>query len=210
VVPIENPLPAEYLGLPFEAEREPRIGFVGAWLPRKGIARIVRELPSVLREFPAWRLSLVGVGDGFRAGDHFPADVVPSVEVVPATDRASLLKAHYPRFAIVLLPSIYESFGLAAAEAMACGAALVASPVGFAHSLRAGQEALLVSEAQGSGLGEAVRRLITDEPLRRGIARAGHSRVQALRWTSAVGRLEATYRGWLAGQRRTGSSGQAA
>jgi D-inositol-3-phosphate glycosyltransferase len=197
VLAIENPLPAEYLAGSFKAEREPLIGFVGAWLPLKGIELIVREIPGVLREFPGWRFVLVGVGERFRAEQHFPSDILPRIEVVPRADRNPQLKALYSRFTIVVLPSLYESFGLVAAEAMACGAALVASAVGFARSLRDGEQALLLPEPGISGLGEALRRLIADDALRSSIARAGFERVQRLRWPQAVETLERAYLGWL-------------
>ncbi len=197
VLAIENPLPSEYLGLPLEPDRESVIGFVGTWLPRKGVDRIVAEVPSVLREYPGWRLTLVGVGDSFRAGDHFPADIVPRIEVIPSADRLGLLKSLYSRLAIVIMPSLYESFGLVAAEAMACGAALVATRVGFAWSLDDGREAVLMREQAGAGLADALRRLMADDTLRRRVAAAGHARVQSLTWKAAVDTLESAYADWL-------------
>ncbi|HYL05877.1 MAG TPA: glycosyltransferase, partial [Thermoanaerobaculia bacterium] len=77
VLAIENPLPDSFLGLDPELARPPVIGYCGSWLPNKGAALIERDLPPLLRDFPAWRLTLVGVGPGFRPADHFPPDVLP-------------------------------------------------------------------------------------------------------------------------------------
>ncbi|MGH9363607.1 MAG: glycosyltransferase family 4 protein, partial [Thermoanaerobaculia bacterium] len=132
VLAIDNPLPDEYLSMETDLERGPVIGYCGSWLPRKGVDLIARDLPPLLREFPSWHLVLAGVGDSFEAARHFPADVLPQIEVAPFAERSNGLRTLYQRFAIAIAPSVYESFGLVAAEEMACGCALVAAPVGFA------------------------------------------------------------------------------
>ena len=204
---IDNPLPDDFLGLKVDPQREPLIGYCGSWIPRKGVGLIARDLPPLLREFPAWRLILAGVGERFDPARHFPPDLLPRIEVAPFLER-SRLRTLYQRLAIAILPSHYESFGLVAAEAMACGCALVASRVGFAAGLRDGEEAVLLPLTASPALYGAVRRLILDEPLRRSVAMSGHRRVQGLRWRSAAARLEATYQEWLAALR--GRNGAAA
>ncbi|MEA2695645.1 MAG: hypothetical protein QOJ16_5032 [Acidobacteriota bacterium] len=197
VLAIENPLPDSFLGLPFEPERGPALGFCGSWIPRKGTALLERDIPRLLRELPGWRFTLVGVGDGFQAAEHFPADVLPRIAVVPHADRETELPALYRSFSILLLPSLYESFGLTAAEAMACGCALVATPVGFAAGLRHGEEAMLL-ETHSPSLYAAVKALASTPDLRQRIARGGHRRVQTLRWGPAVAAAETAYASWLA------------
>lgn len=198
ILAIDNPLPAEYLDVPVDFQRPPVIGFCGSWLPRKGAALIESALPPLLRAFPEWRLTLVGVGDTFRPEDHFPADVLSQIEVVPFAERRTRLREIYQSFAIFILPSIYESFGLAAAEAMACGAALVATRVGFADGLRDREEAMLLSEPSPQALRESLEALVKDDERRQAIARAGYQRVQCLRWDSAIATVEAAYLSWLA------------
>ncbi|HEX9668938.1 MAG TPA: glycosyltransferase family 4 protein, partial [Thermoanaerobaculia bacterium] len=210
ILAIDNPLPEEYLDLPVDFARPPTIGFCGSWISRKGVALLEAALPSVLRALPEWRLVLVGVGDGFRPEAHFPADLLARIEVVPFAERGTRLRALYQGLSILLLPSVYESFGLAAAEGMACGAALVASPVGFAAGLRDRQEALLLNESSPQALQEAVEWLARDEELRQRIARGGHRRVQSLRWDDSVATVEAAYLRWLAdlrGARRRPAEG---
>jgi glycosyltransferase involved in cell wall biosynthesis len=201
VLAIDNPLPDSFLGLQVDFARGPVIGYCGSWLPRKGAALMERDLPPLLREFPRWRLTLVGVGAGFRPEAHFPADLLPRITVVPHADRETTLRSLYQGFAIVIVPSVYESFGLAAAEAMACGCALVATRVGFAAGLADGQEALLHDSASPALYG-ALKTAIEDPALRERIARGGRQRVQSLRWEPAIGEIEAAYLGWLAELRR--------
>jgi glycosyltransferase involved in cell wall biosynthesis len=204
VLAIDNPLPDAYLGVAVDFTRGPVIGYSGTWMQRKAAALIESDLPPLLRAFPAWRLTLVGVGAGFRPERHFPEDVLPRITVVPHADRDTDLRALYQSFAISLLPSHYESFGLAAAEAMACGCALVASRVGFAAGLRHGEEALLLPEVASPALYESIKALIEDEPARLAIARAGWRRVQSLRWERAISEIEAAYQSWSTELRQAG------
>ncbi|MEP7013321.1 MAG: glycosyltransferase family 4 protein [Acidobacteriota bacterium] len=200
ILALDNPLPDRFLDQPLSLDREPEIGYCGAWLPIKGIAALGREIPEVLSAFPDWRFVLVGVGDSFRAEEHFPEDVRPRISVVPRADRETELRALYHRFSIVVAPSVYESFGLATAEAMACGAAVVASPVGFAAGLADGQE--VVHLRPDRPLTAAVGRLIRDPDLRHRVATGGWERAQALRWEPAASRLAEAYQSWTAELRR--------
>lgn len=193
---VDNPLDAGYLGLDVPFERSRSLAYCGSWIERKGTALLAQALPRLLRRLPDWRLTLVGVGTGFRADAVFPADLLPRIEVVPFAERGSELRRLYQTFALVLVPSVYESFGLVTAEAMACGAAVVATPVGFAAGLRDGEEAKLLAEPTAAALCQAVEELAEDEAQRQRIARGGYRRVQALRWEDAVGAVEAAYARW--------------
>jgi glycosyltransferase involved in cell wall biosynthesis len=196
LVAIDNAVAAEFHGLPAPAERPPVLAFCGSWIARKGVRLIVEDVGRVLREFRGWRLRLIGVGSEFRAEAYFAPDVCARVEVVPfLADRNSLVGA-LQTCAIAIAPSFYESFGLAGAEAMACGCALVATRTGFAASLADGVDALLLEAPASPHLYGQLRRLIEDPALARRIAAAGQKRVGELAWPSAVERLAATYRSW--------------
>lgn len=201
---LENPLPDAFLDQPIDLARPPVLGFCGSWLPIKGIETLVRDATRLLAELPAWRLMLVGVGEGFRVELAFPHDLLSRIEVVPHADRMTELPALYRRMAILAMPSLYESFGLVAAEAMAHGCAVVATRVGFPASLVDGEEVLHLEAKCSPALYQAARRLMADEGLRRAVARGGWRRAQSLRWEGAVDRLEAAYETWrraLAGGR---------
>ena len=107
---------------------------------------------------------------------------------------------------MLILPSVYESFGLAASEAMACGAALAATRVGFAAGLRDREEAMLLPEPSAEALRQTLELLCRDEALRRSIAQGGYQRVQTLRWDGAVATVEASYLRWLAELRHEAAS----
>lgn len=194
---LPNPLPLSYLGLDPSAAREPVIGFCGSWIPRKGIDLLRAALPGVLRKHSDWSLKLIGVGEGFRPADHFPSDVTDRVRVVPHTEREGELPEIYRRLSLLVMPSIYESFGLVAAEAMACGTPVVAPATGFAADLEPDREVLALADREPETLAACLHRAITDPALRAAVGRGGHARVQELRWDPAASLLEESYMRWL-------------
>lgn len=196
VAAFENPLPDEFLALETPFERPVVIGYCGSWLPRKGNEIIQTDLTRILEEFPTSQLKLIGVGNDFQKESVFPAAICSRIEVLPSVTRAELIRI-YQSIAVLAQPSIYESFGLVAAEAMACGCALVAANTGFASSLCDRDQAMLMEQPAAPFLYRCVRELLLDEPLRQRIARAGHARVQSLRWPETIERIETTYRTWL-------------
>ncbi|HTU61967.1 MAG TPA: glycosyltransferase family 4 protein [Polyangiales bacterium] len=195
---IDNPLPDGFRGLPLQLGRPPLIVYCGSWITRKGTAAITADMPRILREFPEAKLRLIGVGEAFRAEDHFPADVLGQIEVLPFVSNKEQLRAAYAECAISIAPSAFESFGLTIAEAMACGCAVVASRTGFAASLRDGVEACLLAAPSAPHVYTQVKRLLEDPQLRDAIAAAGHARAQRLKWPSAIERLSGAYEMWLA------------
>lgn len=193
VLAIDNALGADFLDQPFIPERPKTIGYCGSWIARKGVALLATDLRRVLEERPDWRVHLVGVGSDFRPEEYFPAAVCGRIAVTGFVSDKNELRAIYGSWAIAVMPSIYESFGLVAAEAMACGCALVANRTGFAAELREGEHALLLAEPQPPHLYAAVMRLVKEASLRREIAAKGWLRVQGLRWSENISKLEAFY-----------------
>ncbi|MDB6041038.1 MAG: glycosyltransferase family 1 protein, partial [Verrucomicrobiales bacterium] len=193
VLAINNALSEQFLGQPFQNDRPRVIGFCGSWLKNKGIDLIVEDVTAVLRLERQWKLHLVGGGSEFRAETYFPRDVLPQVLVTSFVADKSELRRLYHSWAIALMPSIYESFGLVAAEALSCGCALIASNTGFPAELKHEAEFLLLPQPASPHLYNAILRLIRNEPLRVRIAQGGWRHVQKLRWNESVKSLESFY-----------------
>jgi len=111
------------------------------------------------------------------------------------------------RVEIFAFPSVIESFGLALAEAMACGCAVVTTKVGLGASLQDREEAMLLESAASPRLYEAVKELITNLELRSRLARNAPHRVEHLRWSTAVRKLSDTYEEWVR-RRRAFTNGE--
>jgi len=77
---------------------------------------------------------------------------------------------------IFVLPSYYEAFAIAVAEAMACGLAPIVSPVaGIADHLDDGENALLCKPGRPDHLAATLRRAIGDAALRVALRRAARA-----------------------------------
>lgn len=79
----------------------------------------------------------------------------------------SSLPYYYSAADVVVMPSRYESFGLAALEAMACGTPVVASDVGgLSFIVRNGETGYLVPEGDIETFAACILALLRDRPLR--------------------------------------------
>lgn len=78
-----------------------------------------------------------------------------------------LLPLYYNAVDVCAVPSRYESFGLVAVEAMACGTPIVASSVGGLRvTIEDGISGLLVPHSDPAALSSALRRVLMDHRLR--------------------------------------------
>jgi glycosyltransferase involved in cell wall biosynthesis len=96
---------------------------------------------------------------------------------------------------IVVSPSLYEGFGLPAAEAMACGAPVIATTGGaFPEVIDHNETGWLVPPADAEALADAIR-LLADEPaLRERLGREGREAiVRRFNWRKAAEETLAVY-----------------
>ena len=175
--------------------RERLILFAGRMVADKGADVFVAACAQALPGLPGWRAEMIGA-------DRFSADSpeTPFLRALrPAAAAAGIvLRGHQPndvvleamgRAAIVAVPSRWaEPFGLVALEAMAAGAALVASPRGGLQEV--GGEAAVYADPDrvGDWVG-AFRALAGDDGLRGRVAAAGRARAEGFGADAAAERL---------------------
>lgn len=156
--------------------------FVGRIEPLKGIETLLRAMAQVAPEVPHWRedLSVIIIGGAKGTGlERVQAELArleglraelgieDLVTFQGAKDQDTLVY-YYSAAEMVVMPSHYESFGMVALEAMACGTPVVASKVGgLAFSVQDGQTGFLVPERDAEALAARIKLLLSDGELRR-------------------------------------------
>ncbi len=109
----------------------------------------------------------------------------------------------YNRATILASPSLYEGFGLPAAEAMACEKAVIATTApAFPEVMEHGKTGWLVKPADGPALAEGIRLLLEDAELRHRLGKAGRqSIIERFNWRRNAEQVLEVYEEVLA-QRR--------
>ena len=93
------------------------------------------------------------------------------------------LPTYYAAADVTVVPSYYESFGMVALEAMACGSPVIASRVGgLVTTVRDGVTGFLVPESDVAALAERIAALVADPDLRWRIGREGVRWAAQHRW----------------------------
>jgi glycosyltransferase involved in cell wall biosynthesis len=113
-------------------------------------------------------------------------------EVIAVGRVQSELPALYAGALALLLPSLFESVGFTALEAMACGTPVVASNGGgLPHTV--GDGGLLVAPLDVAAWSDALSRVSEDETLRRALAEAGVRLAGKRSWRHAAEQYLAIY-----------------
>lgn len=177
------------------AARDRTILFAGRVVADKGADAFVAACGGLLPHLPGWRACMIGA-DRF-GGDSpetpflralRPAARAAGVEMVGYRPHEQVL-AEMARAAIVVVPSRWaEPFGLTALEAMACGAALVASPVGGLREV-VGDAAILARPDPVTELAAAIGELAAAPERRAALSAAGRARAAMFDCAAARARL---------------------
>jgi glycogen synthase len=156
--------------------------FIGRLERRKGIQTLGAALPRVLAAHPDVHAVTVGRDpgvDGGGAGDEFRRavdSVGERVHLLGELPRAAAL-AVVARADVVVLPSLWESFGYVCLEAMALGRPVVASRTGgFAEMVDEGRTGWLVTPGDADELMEALLEAFADRPRLEAYGAAGRRR----------------------------------
>ena len=104
------------------------------------------------------------------------------------------LAQHYAAARIAVVPSLYEGFGLPAAEAMACGTPVIATTGGALPEV-VGDAGMLVPPANAGALAAAIRQLLDDQQAQQRMSEAGKKRVsEQFNWEQAARKTLEVYR----------------
>jgi glycosyltransferase involved in cell wall biosynthesis len=166
---------------------EPRILFLGTWLPHKGTRELRSALAAVLERNPRAGASLVGVGVHEESVEReFPERLRGRIRIASRVSPEEL-PAVFSSHNIFVLPSWTEGMPLALLEAMASGLAVVVTAVGGMRDIvRHEVDGLSIpSPDDPAGIEAALERLSTDARLRTHLGAMARERAREYTWERA-------------------------
>jgi glycosyltransferase involved in cell wall biosynthesis len=160
------------------APAEPTVGFAGQLIERKGLLDLMAAWPRLCRTFTGRpRLHIAGQGPlaadlaAWRQGLADPG----AVELLGHIED---MVPFYRSLDILVMPSYSEGFGLAAAEAAACGVPVIAAEASsLPEIVLHNRTGLLVPPGQPDALAAALAVLLPDTERRRELGAAGRRHV---------------------------------
>lgn len=178
--------------VPASTDGVPYALFVGNVMPHKNLLRLVEAFAAGTAGVTA-RLVIRGWG---RAA-HVQA-LQERIGALGIGDRVDWqpyaadeeLPVLYRRARMLLLPSLYEGFGLTALEAMACGTPVVVSNRSSLPEV-VGDAAVFVDPEDPLAIASAIHRLFTDDTLATSLAEHGLARARLFSWERTARAVQA-------------------
>lgn len=126
---------------------------------------------------------------------------VPDLVAFVGKRSQDTLPYYYAAAHVVVCPSYYESFGMVALEAMACGTPVVASGVGgLLYLVRDGVTGFHVPDHDPQALAAKLAVILENEELRRELGRQGASAARSYDWRLIADQVMTVYESVLAGK----------
>ncbi|MEJ5376199.1 MAG: glycosyltransferase [bacterium] len=190
-------------------DNRPWLIFVGRLDPIKGLDTLLKAM-ALLKEKkssskPLPSLMVVG-GPPWENPLKPPREISEIYQEVRSLDIQDLvhlagpqpqyrLPMYYNASTACVLPSRYESFGLAALEAMACGVPVVASRVGgLSYTVLDGRTGVLVPEGDPRILAHTIQELLESPMWRAHLGAEAARRARCFSWSMVVRELIAFFR----------------
>ena len=160
--------------------------FVGHVWPNKNLENLLRGFKLIAGDIPHDLLIVGGRRWKYRSAERLISELglerrVRSLGFVPQADLIVL----YNLASCFVFPSLYELFGLAQLEAMACGCPVVASKTGALPEI-GGDAAVYCDPYDPASIGDAIRSLVTDDAMRQQYAARALQRAKLFTWDNCA------------------------
>ncbi len=201
-----------------------RLLYVGRLSPEKGVHVLLDAFPKVVDRYPEARLDIVGsegimpveyllscslapshlaelkrfYSTGYSVSDlrkRIPQNLASRVTFHGQVSHDELPN-YYNSADTYINPTYYESFGMSNIEAMACGTAVVTTPVGAVPEVvEHDRTGILVAPGNSSALADGIIKILHDSPLRHSISKTACERaISCFSWRRACEKLYDCYR----------------
>jgi glycosyltransferase involved in cell wall biosynthesis len=154
--------------------------------PLKGLKYLL-EAVAALRSKHKTELVIIGkqMKNGYTQGLVDSLGIADCVTHLGQVDTTELVR-HYSTATMLVVPSVYEGFGLPAAEAMCCSTPVISTTAGALPEI-VGDAGILVPPADTGALVEAIAGLLDNPDRRRHLAEMGHRRaMQMFNWKNTA------------------------
>jgi D-inositol-3-phosphate glycosyltransferase len=185
--------------------------FVGRIEPLKGVETLIQAMSRLQlggRQRPV-HLAIIGGEPDAPAADMTAemrrlqrlCDDLAMVQTVVflGKRRQDTLQYYYSAAQVVVMPSHYESFGMVALEAMACGTPVIASDVGgLSFLVQDGDTGFTVPNDDPDQLSDKLSLLLGNPRLRRRMGASATAHAQEYSWDKISKRILEVYQGLIA------------
>ncbi len=171
------------------------IGFIGRFAePRKGLNVLVQALPSIIAEIPDVGVLVAGPGDADEFLETVPQNLrnrFTFLGRITEKEKADFLHS----IGLYVAPNTGgESFGIILAEALAGGAAVVASDIpAFKALLGEGRYGSLFTSEDSQSLASSIVTILRDSQLREKFRSEGKVYAQSFDWDVVAERIYDVY-----------------
>jgi glycosyltransferase involved in cell wall biosynthesis len=162
------------------------IGFIGRLEPRKGVLELAEAICEVLPDFPEWKVKIAGSSTG-SCVSGIDTEVVVKMKLARFAEQVDFQNRVEPRnvpdwlasAGICVFPSIWETFSYVTLEAAQAGKAIIGTRTGAVPEiLDNGRAGLIVPPGDVKALAQALRKLMADDELRRGLGESAKRRFE--------------------------------
>ena len=202
------PIPADeakmYVGLKPD---DHMVLFVGRIEPLKGVDTLIQAMSCVqLKQDQPVHLAIIG-GDPAASPQEMSAEMarlqklcddlaVGQTVVFLGKRDQDKLPYYYSAAQLLVMPSHYESFGMVALEAMACGTPVIASEVGgLAYLVRDGETGFTIPDQDPEALCEKISWLLNDHDLHKTMSQRAVEYAQDYAWEKIANQILGVYEG---------------
>ncbi|MBP6147575.1 MAG: glycosyltransferase family 4 protein [Candidatus Planktophila sp.] len=171
------------------------IGFIGRYQePRKGLLVLVDALPAIIKEIPDIRIIVAGPGNSQEFLEEVPSHLRGRFSFlgrITEEEKADFLHS----IGVYVAPNTGgESFGIILAEALAAGAAVVASDIpAFQALLGNGKYGELFTSEDSASLARSISALLKDGSRRDQLKSDGKVYAQYFDWDEVATRIYDVY-----------------
>lgn len=205
--PIPDDEAKEFIGVP---PCDQMLLYVGRIEPLKGIDNLIQAITQMDREGMQVCLVVIG-GESGQDSENENKEIlylkeltskagIPDLVTFLGRKSQDTLPYYYSAAEVVVMPSHYESFGMVALEAMACGTPVVASQVGgLAFLIQDGVTGFTVPVDEPKLLANRLSQLIIDTELRERMGRQAAEFARGYSWDKIADQVLRVYEDVLKG-----------